>query len=552
MLRSFMSTALVGGSDETLTLRDIPADVRKKAKASDFAGKNRSFPILKPEDVKAAAASIGRAGADNYSTDELKRRIIRIAKRKGAAFVAQLPAAWKGDGEKKAAAIQLPGQAITLAADDTGEGPATTWIQVLRVGKFWSPKYKDFAVTKATLATMVENFKTVTPKPPTEFPLDYNHGTNRPATVEQGKAAGWIKDVELRANDTELWAQVELTEQAADLVRNKEYRFVSATFEFDHVHSEGPARKKNIGATLMAAALTNTPFVEGMQPVTLGREAAIALADDEAAEESFSYDEQRRRVADELRECYGVNGCGPCCGPYLIDMFDGYVIYREGDSADTYRVDYSIAADGSVTFTSDPVEVRVAYEPLPQSAAGETEMATIKVKDAKGAEIELSEETVKELAKIHAPRPAAGDTTRLDEAEIRLTKAETEIVELTAKNVALENEKKETAAKTKVDALIRAGKIMPKQREHWVKLALADRDTFKTLTDGLPVSFHYNERQGTSEDAEATSAVDEVTALARNEMDKDAKLSLADATSRVFQKNPALYERYKAESAVKV
>lgn len=452
--------------------------------------------------------------------------------------------------EKPAVSIRLPGHAITLAADDTGTGPATRWMQVLRVGKFWSPKYKDFSITKSTLSTMVENFKNVTPRPPTEFPLDYNHGTNRPDTVEQGKAAGWIKDVELRAEDTELWAQVELTELAADLVRKKEYRFVSATFEFEHVHTEGPERKKNIGATLMAAALTNTPFVEGMQPVTLSREAAIALADDETAEATFSYDDQRLRVQDALRETYGgaCDGCGPCWGPYLVDLFDGYVIYRE-ECGETYRVDYTLGADGVVTFTSDPVEVRVAYEPLP---AGVTDMANIKIKDAKGNEIELTEDAVKELAKTHAPKAPAADLTRLDEAEVRLTKAESEIVELTAKNAALETEKKETAAKARVDALIRAGKIDPKAAEEWTKLALADRDAFKRLTDTLPVIRVYNSRQGTSDDAESTSAVDEVTALARTEMEKDPKLTLSQATSRVFAKNRPLYDRYKSEAAVKV
>lgn len=61
----------------------------------DFAGKDRSFPIVTPADVDDAAKSIGRAGDDNYSSDEIKSNIIAIAKRKGDAFVAQLPDAWK-------------------------------------------------------------------------------------------------------------------------------------------------------------------------------------------------------------------------------------------------------------------------------------------------------------------------------------------------------------------------------------------------------------------------------------------------------------------------
>lgn len=68
---------------------------RDKISAEDFAGRNRSFPIVTPADVDDAARSIGRAGADNFSSDELKANIIRIAKRKGDAFTAQLPEAWK-------------------------------------------------------------------------------------------------------------------------------------------------------------------------------------------------------------------------------------------------------------------------------------------------------------------------------------------------------------------------------------------------------------------------------------------------------------------------
>lgn len=93
---------------------DVVADVEKKDKdpnvgggvdrdkipAEDFAGKDRSYPIVKPGDVSDAASSIGRAGPNNYSSDKLKENIIRIAQRKGKAFVAELPESWK-DGKDK-------------------------------------------------------------------------------------------------------------------------------------------------------------------------------------------------------------------------------------------------------------------------------------------------------------------------------------------------------------------------------------------------------------------------------------------------------------------
>lgn len=81
------------------TLKSIDPNVgggidRDKLPAADFAGPNRSFPIVKPGDVSDAASSLGHAKGD---TEPIKAKIIAIAKRKGAAFVAQLPQAWKDE-----------------------------------------------------------------------------------------------------------------------------------------------------------------------------------------------------------------------------------------------------------------------------------------------------------------------------------------------------------------------------------------------------------------------------------------------------------------------
>jgi hypothetical protein len=66
--------------------RFISKTSRKAASADSFAGKGKSFPILKAEDVSAALHSIGRAGPGNYSTDTLRSNIKRIAKAKGFAL----------------------------------------------------------------------------------------------------------------------------------------------------------------------------------------------------------------------------------------------------------------------------------------------------------------------------------------------------------------------------------------------------------------------------------------------------------------------------------
>ncbi len=103
--------------------RDIPQKERDKLPAADFAGKHRSFPIAKPEDVAAAAASIGRAGPDNYSPDELRSRIIAIAKRKGAAYVARLPDSWLQ--KEGARSLPIVGESVELCE---GPAPDGTWL----------------------------------------------------------------------------------------------------------------------------------------------------------------------------------------------------------------------------------------------------------------------------------------------------------------------------------------------------------------------------------------------------------------------------------------
>ena len=73
--------------------RFISKSERNSADSGSFAGKGKSFPILKPGDVMAAVRSMGRAGSDNVGTGTLKKNIIAIAKKKG--WTKYLPKAWQ-------------------------------------------------------------------------------------------------------------------------------------------------------------------------------------------------------------------------------------------------------------------------------------------------------------------------------------------------------------------------------------------------------------------------------------------------------------------------
>jgi hypothetical protein len=96
---SMESAKLYSKGPAPLIERTISKAERDAADPGSFAGKGKSFPILKPADVSAAVHAMGRAGPGNHSTATLKKNIISIAKKKG--FKGSLPKAWQ-DGEDDA------------------------------------------------------------------------------------------------------------------------------------------------------------------------------------------------------------------------------------------------------------------------------------------------------------------------------------------------------------------------------------------------------------------------------------------------------------------
>ncbi len=147
--------------------------------------------------------------------------------------------------------------ALLLAAVPADpEGGAESWIQLLKTGEFWDPRYGSFSVTTDTLEQILANFERLN-RP---VPGDYDHsGTERGDT----KACGWVKQLQRR--DTELWGLVSWTPTAAEGIRAGEWRYISPEYFYDYATETG----EKIGPALVTFALTNRPFLEGMAEVSL-------------------------------------------------------------------------------------------------------------------------------------------------------------------------------------------------------------------------------------------------------------------------------------------
>jgi hypothetical protein len=105
--------------------RFISKGERDKADPGDFAGKGKSFPILKPGDVSAAVHAMGRAGSKNYGMSGLKSRIMAIAKKKG--WTSHLPKSWQDGGEDDKECMDSVSRETELIGDTVPLLGAVVW-----------------------------------------------------------------------------------------------------------------------------------------------------------------------------------------------------------------------------------------------------------------------------------------------------------------------------------------------------------------------------------------------------------------------------------------
>jgi phage I-like protein len=437
---------------------------------------------------------------------------------------------------------------VLTAVDD----PLPEWIQICTIGSFQKGDRK-FAITPAMLAEMVDNFSEGRhPVPPTELVVDYEHlsaaDTDNP---EAGKAAGWIKALELRDDGATLWAKVDWTDPAAVRLKAKEYKFISPEFAFNFT----TPTKETIGCTLLAAAITNRPFLQGMQPVTL----TARVVGDVQLVADLSYEQRRMFIERALRTRGSCTGC--YC--YVVSTKDDTVVYEasapDGRGYRYYQETYAIAANGEVTFGGDAQEVVVVYEPLGAEAlrhSGRADMKAITLKGIDGKDVQIDEAAIEKTPLVQqlrselAARVPKADHEKLQTDMVALT---ARVDDLKAKNDAHEKAIAERDANEAVETLVAAGKASDGQRESLKELFLSNRELFTKVTAGLTARVAPGEiGHGKKPNEASVTAVQEVTTEVEKLRAADAKLTVEAAMAQVFEKNAPLYGRYVKETEQKV
>ena len=153
----------------------------------------------------------------------------------------------------------------------------TIWLQVTPAGHFTPAdgreiKVPSWHIDQAVANKVIERFHATK----TKRVVDYEHQTLRKEENGQpAPAAGWYTDLEWREGQG-LFAQVQLTQRAADYIAQGEYQYFSPVFAYHKVTGDV--------LDLQMGAITNAPAIDGMQELSLRAAASFGCFDDSSEE----------------------------------------------------------------------------------------------------------------------------------------------------------------------------------------------------------------------------------------------------------------------------
>ncbi len=147
-------------------------------------------------------------------------------------------------------------------ASATFTPPADGWYQVAPLGQHPHPKGPIQVIDSEAIQAMLNRFAEDSKRP--NFPgllVDYEHFSWDPS--KESRAAGWIQALQNR--DDGLYAQIRWTPAADAAIKSGEYRLISPSF----APTFAPITKQQVRPLRLAgAALTNTPNIQGMVPLS--------------------------------------------------------------------------------------------------------------------------------------------------------------------------------------------------------------------------------------------------------------------------------------------
>lgn len=353
-----------------------------------------------------------------------------------------------------------------------------TWVQIAVEGRWSGYRDTSFELDQDVFANMIRLFQEQ--ENPLPVKLEHpepNHGDH--------SAFGWIHELAVRGN--ELWAFVEFTGPGAELVRQGAYRFCSMVVDFESVDRE---TGEEAGPKLHELGLTNTPFLDGMEPIRLSRVSGAAPPIATARRSSvmaMTDAELIKRASKELGDKITIES--------LVRLV-------------TFEKEKQAILDGTTAEPAPAPEVAAAAEPVaaadvpaapaaladdvldPAAAAGATDDVSAMVIDKLATMLGVDsvaaaafiDEHIDEIAALGTAASVEDDAT-LSEANKAINELSTRVKASDAAVAKLTAENKSLSIQSRIDKAVVAGSVLEEQRDYLVELGQVSDSLFmKQLT----------------------------------------------------------------------
>lgn len=183
--------------------------------------------------------------------------------------------------------------ALKVLADDLPQNSdEPKWVHVATEGDYrgYDMGARPFAFTREIFQQIVNNLRAHPSYRASAdgvgmadvIPWDFHHASESVPTegtipFSGAPAQGWTRELQIREGQSgrcELWALTKFLEPAKTYVKEGKYKWASVCVIFDDVDG---VSGDNVGARLTSIALTNVPFIEGMNQLAASKDKRISL-----------------------------------------------------------------------------------------------------------------------------------------------------------------------------------------------------------------------------------------------------------------------------------
>lgn len=313
-----------------------------------------------------------------------------------------------------------------------------TWSGYEVIGSDGSPTKRTVSISSKALDEMVRNFEDESVTNHKRVDIHISH----PGSVDYAPGAvGWITKLERRG--TKLFGLLSFLETFASQIKEGKWAGFSIEALSSAVH---PVSGKPIGAYLTGLGVTNRPFIRGMEFPGLsqinGNEAASLVYLSCNDEDLIAMSEQKDQTKEEIK------------------------------AAETVEVEKEVET------TSDCPLCKALATALGKPDASPEELAAMLV-----AMKEKPEEAKKEAPPAESLQASQlAFETQVSNLTMQLSQVTEEAKVLREKVAAFETKE----ISSSIDEAIKAGKIHASQKENFHKLAVMNRELFRSIVDAAP------------------------------------------------------------------